>query len=792
MLRKLLYLFSALLLGAGALSGLQASGADFTDSSATSLNIFAAPDWTAPDVTIVDPGYAVVGTVTVNATASDGDTAIASVAIQRAAHGSGTWTAICTDSTSPYSCSWNTTQVTDGDYDLRAVATDIHGNTKTSALVMTTVINTAGVVLDPVLGPVRGTVTLQGRIVNAGTGFSTIRFQASLSGANSWADIPGCGSAPGPSRTCAADTSFTTGYYDWRAVGTINGNTYYDYETHVLVDNTAPSVSLTVPAAPLSGTVNLTATASDAHSGMVSVNFEYRRSGVTTWTSCATDTSSPYACSLGTAALTDGNYEFRATALDLAGNTTVTGTTTRTVMNSSIVLTAVPATVRGTYGLSATWNGAGSPSVQFQYSSIAAGGWATVCTVNAAPYTCSWNTTALDSQRWYVRATTTVSGTTYEQILSTIVDNEVPNVSLTVPAGTLFGTASLTATADDTDPNVGDESSGLAGVQFEYRPSGVSSWTSCGTDNSSPYACSLDTRSLTDGTYEFRSTATDVAGNTTTTSSQTRSVDNNPWVTVTAPSAGTSYPQGSTITVTADGYSSNGITQMQLQYDPAGAASWTTICTDTLAPYTCNWNTSTAPAVPAGATSIRSVMTRTGGATVTSSSVAITMEQLRASDVQVTNGSNFGTAGQGDVITLTYSTTVNLATIKSGWNGSSTAVSVALNDRTVGSPLVSGLDYLAFSSVNLGQVAFAQSYIQSSTVTFGTSTMAAWTQTVGGRQVTVVTVTLGARTGGTGTLSTQTGPGTTQWTPSATVTDTFGNACSTAVASESGTADADL
>ena len=97
MLRKLLYLSSALLLGAGALSGIQASGATFTDSSATPLNIFSAPDWTAPTVAIVDPGYAVAGTVAIDATASDTQSAIQSVQIQRAPHGSATWTSICTD-----------------------------------------------------------------------------------------------------------------------------------------------------------------------------------------------------------------------------------------------------------------------------------------------------------------------------------------------------------------------------------------------------------------------------------------------------------------------------------------------------------------------------------------------------------------------------------------------------------------------------------------------------------------------------------------------------------------------
>ncbi len=133
---------------------------------------------------------------------------------------------------------------------------------------------------------------------------------------------------------------------------------------------------------------------------------------------------------------------------------------------------------------------------------------------------------------------------------------------------------------------------------------------------------------------------------------------------MTAPAAGTNFLQGSTISVTADGYSSTGITSMQLQYDPAGATSWTNVCTaDTAAPYSCSWNTT---GVPAGGTSLRAVMTRTGGGTTTSSSVAVTIEQLHANDVQVAgSGANLGRPDQGDVITLDYSTTVNLGTIKS-------------------------------------------------------------------------------------------------------------------------------
>ena len=369
-----------------------------------------------------------------------------------------------------------------------------------------------------------------------------------------------------------------------------------------------------------------------------------------------------------------------------------------------------------------------------------------------------------------------MSGKVSEEIQSTIVDNDVPNVALTVPAGTLYSSVQLTATADDTDPNPGDESSGVANVVFEYRRIGASLWTNCATDTVTPYACSLDTRTLTDGTYQFRATATDVAGNVTTTSTVSRTVDNTPWVNVTAPTAGTNLLQGTSTTVTADGYSSTGIVSMQLQYKPSGSSTWSTICTDSSAPYSCSWNTA---GVAAGTANLQSVMNRTGGGTTTSASVAVTIEQLHANDVQVTgSASNIGTPGQGDVITLDYSTTVNLGTIKAGWNGSSTAVSVNLNDKNVGTPLVNGSDYLSFpAGVNLGQVAFAQGYMGSNaTATFGTSTMSATTVTSGGRQVTRVTITLSARTAGTapGTVNST---GQTKWTPSSSVTDTFGNAC---------------
>jgi chitinase len=362
---------------------------------------------------------------------------------------------------------------------------------------------------------------------------------------------------------------------------------------------------------------------------------------------------------------------------------------------------------------------------------------------------------------------------------------------LTVPAAPLYGTISLTATADDDDP--GDESSGMASVAFEYRAIGASTWTSCGVDTTSAYSCSLDTRSLANGTYQFRATATDVAGNSISTSSQSRAVDNTPWATLTAPTAGTNVLQGTTVAVAANGYAPTGIASMTLEYDASTAGTtWVaTTCTDNTAPYTCNWNTLN---VPSGTTTLRMAMLRTGGGTTYSPTVAINIDQLRAYDVQAGNASNQGQPATGDTITLYYSTTVNLSTIRAGWNGSNQSTTVTFHDRNSGTPLISGSDYLAFASgINLGQVAFGQDYVQNTRSVGFNATMAASTQSYQGRTVTMVTITLGSQTGGNWFTDRDGTTGNMRWTPSATVTDTFGQACLTTIAQESGSsADADL
>ena len=57
--------------------------------------------------------------------------------------GAGAWGAICVDTTETYSCTADSTQVPDGNYELRITATDTLGHSSASAPVTVTVDNTA-------------------------------------------------------------------------------------------------------------------------------------------------------------------------------------------------------------------------------------------------------------------------------------------------------------------------------------------------------------------------------------------------------------------------------------------------------------------------------------------------------------------------------------------------------------------------------------------------------------------------------------------------------------------------
>ncbi|MEO5651949.1 MAG: Ig-like domain-containing protein [Marmoricola sp.] len=592
--RRLLASVIALCLGGIAFIGAQVSGATYSGVSSYNSSVTAANDWTPPTVAVTTPAASTLfGSATVSASASDARGVVASVVLQYAAAGSQSFTTLCTSAASPYSCTWNTTQVVDGSYQLRAIATDDSGNSATSAVVSVTVTNTVSVILTDPGDNLRGSVPLTAKLQAAPGVTATMRIEYALANSTTYTAIPGCGNLTSTTtRSCIWVTSGSQNY-DLRAVAIANGTTAYDVVIDVTIDNVAPTVTLSVPTGPLRGTVTLSATAADDLSGVDNVQFQYRQSLTTPWLSCGTATAAPYTCNLNTAGLLVGSYEFRAIATDLAGNTATSATQTRTVDNSA-----------GTVSIS-------SPS-----------------------------------------AGSTVAGT-------------------------------FTVTAD------ANFALGVASVRIEARPVG--------------------------GTFAA-------------------------------------------------------------------------VCTDTTAPYSCSW-----PTGASGSYELRAVMTQTGGGTVFSAIVAVTVDNnvLKAQDVQGFNGGTNGKADAGDRLVLTYSTLVDLTSIKSGWNGTSTSVTVDLKDAKVAGATNAGFDRFELGS-GLGQVSTTANLVTGSGSTgFTGSTMTASTVNISGTNVTVITVTLG-NAANTTVIRSSTATATLKWYPTAAVRSLAGTISSTTPISELGSADSDF
>jgi hypothetical protein len=100
------------------------------------VNVTFDNDLTAPDSSITSPtaGSTVSGTVQINAVASDDRGVVTKVEFYIGG------TLLGTDTTAPYSWSWDTTKANVGTYQLKARAIDPANNSKYSANVQVTVV----------------------------------------------------------------------------------------------------------------------------------------------------------------------------------------------------------------------------------------------------------------------------------------------------------------------------------------------------------------------------------------------------------------------------------------------------------------------------------------------------------------------------------------------------------------------------------------------------------------------------------------------------------------------------
>ena len=639
--------------------------------------------------------------------------------------------------------------------------------------------NTVAVTLTDPGTPLRGTKTLTAT-ASSERGIDHVTFQSAPAGTSTWTDACTANAAP---YTCNWNTAgVADGSRDVRALAVDQAGYQRTAGASArLVDNTAPTATLNDPGAYLTGTASLTATASDAGSGLASLAIAYRPAGGS-WTTLCTGAATPRTCALNTAPLADGSYELRATATDVAGN--VRETVLTRVVDNTAPTTAVNATspVSGTIDVGMTaadGNGSGIKQVTGRFRAQGTTTWSTVCVSTTAPYGCTGlDTTQTPDGIYEVQALAEDNAgfTTTSATATLRVDNTAPaTATLTNPGSPLSGTETLSGGATDAG-------SGIASWTVQYKLSSGSTWADACSDTASPFgSCAWDTTDVADGLYDLRAIATDATGNALTSATVTsRRVDNTaPTVALTAPS-GTLSGTGVSLTATASDAGS-GVTSVAFERSVAGANTWVSICTDNVAPYTCSFNTA---ALADGSYDLRARAVD-GAGNQTSSVATRLIDNNTPSGTAVATGNGGTTAGlleAGDWITFTWSEPMAPASILTGWTGTSQAIRVTVanngnNDR---------MDfYNAAGTTRLNLVNSATDLRLGANFVSGT----VWFNATMVQTGSSITVTLGSYISGTTVTA---GNGTISWRPSSSAKDLAGKSSTTTTVTETGGADRDF
>jgi hypothetical protein len=292
--------------------------------------------------------------------------------------------------------------------------------------------------------------------------------------------------------------------------------------------------------------------------------------------------------------------------------------TSRRIDNTdpSVTLTAPVANLTASVTLASTptdGGGSGIASVRYEYKPSSGSTWTTACSSATTPFSCAFNTASVADGLYDFRAVATdnVSRTgTSAAVTSRRIDNTDPTVTMTAPAANLGGSVTLASVA-------ADAGSGVASVQYQYKPTSGSTWTNACAGGTTPFSCAFDTSPLTDGLYDFRAIATDNVGRTATSAAVTsRRVDNTAPATVTLAAVGTPLTGNVNFSGTAtDNGGGSGMAGWTVQYSPAGTSTWTDLCSDNGAPYACTGNVDS---IADGLYDFRAVATDNAGNTLNS------------------------------------------------------------------------------------------------------------------------------------------------------------------------------
>lgn len=657
-----------------------ASQSDTTGNVGTSNPVTFSVDTGAPTGSLTAPsaGANVRGLVTVSSSSADTLSGVASVTFRASPAGANTWSTIGADSTSPWTMSWSSTSVADGQYDLRVVTTDTAGNTSTSSTVTVRVDNTNPTVNDPTVTGTQGTNGWY-------TGNVTVTWPAPTDAGSGIATTSGCG--------VTSITTNTTGQVVTCSATDNAGNNASNSVT-IKRDNAVPSsATLNALGTYVANGKVLTGTGADATSGVGSITYLYCAG-----TSCTPSTVIGSSSVGGSYPVTwngmpaNGSYQVLGRVFDVAGNSLDSAKQTVTIDNTAptgtIAAPAASANLHNTATVTSNSADASSgvQSATFQRSPSGAGTWTTIATDTVTPYTTSWDTTAVTDGLYDLRVVTQDNaGNTFTSGVVTVrVDNTAPTVGAPIVTGTLGNNGWYTSNVTVTWPAPTDAGAGIASstgcgaTSITTDTAGqvvtCSATDNAGNTNSNSVTIKRDTAAPTKTAMDMRDTdgdgRVDQVVLTFNETLDTYTAGTAPWTLANVPSAGSLgsvSASGTTATLNiTEGAGAKDTSVGSFTVALAGNASGIRDAAGNRASFTASAPTDDAAPVP----------------------VTVTLSNK--------SGGTAGKLESGDFFTVTYSEAVSVSSLCTTWSGNASnqgptnvtasVTNSSLDPITLGSP----------------------------------------------------------------------------------------------------------
>ena len=405
-------------------------------------------------------------------------------------------------------------------------------------------------------------------------------------------------------------------------------------------DATAPTVSLTAPAAnaTIAGTVTVSASASD-NVGVASVQFLLDGANLGT-----ADSTSPYSVSWNTTTATNGTHRLQGRATDISGNTATTTDRFITVDNQAptgtiVINSGATATNSRNATLTLSASDAWSSVTQMRFSNNGT----SFSTAEAYATTKTWTlTSGAGTKTVYVQFKDAL-GNWSAAITDTIVlDTTAPTISARTATNITGSSAQITWTTNE-----------AATSRVEYGLT-TSYGSSTALDPTLVTTHSVPITGLAPSTtYNWRVRSMDAAGNETVSANSTfatAAVSD-----TTAPTVAWSGPPANSIllgTVTLTATASDNVAVGGVQFLLDGNTLLGT--EDTTSPYSFSWNTTTASN---GTHTLQARARDTSGNTATTAAISVTVDNLAPTGSVVINGNAAATRNTTVTLTLSASDT---------------------------------------------------------------------------------------------------------------------------------------